>query len=405
MPTCSSCNRKFQTQFGLETHQTVKSHCHCPTCDRFFVNEQALNEHGIAYHDSISVRYTCQHCQQSFISNELCKKHQKSMQHCYCFGCDRFFKTGHALDQHMKDSPRHNVFWAFQCNDCPRTFETQQGLDHHHRQMKHIPKPAPSSPTSLLAQLVQANIRCPGGQCDRHFVSLSAALRHLESGACPSGINMDKILAFIQRMDTDRVITSSDLNYSSIVPERIKDSETISSLDEDALSTPSTNGGVLLDQLSLSMAHLDLSDNTCTACAKSFSGPKDLKNHMKSPVHLPKLFHCDLPPTTRGFKTFRTLSDLLRHIESGACKNGRESLHRGLAYVESNLLEIRTALVNIWDRRDYLKSVRKLGVTLGKQGSDTVWAVPERNKVSESLWTIIHMVRFAWLSDSWIRDL
>ena len=348
MPFCSSCNRQFLTQIGLETHQTVKSHCYCARCDRFFIHEEALTEHDIAYHKAISNRYACQHCKQCFVSNELCKQHQRSTEHCCCLRCDRFFKNQKALDQHMRDSPRHNAFWAFQCNDCPRTFENQQAMDKHLRKMKHAFRPPPPPPTSLQAQAACANVPCASGsKCDRQFASLSSAIRHLESGTCPSGINRHKIFAFLLRTDKNRLITSSNPSSSRTIPVFFEDSDTESDFsDEDAMSTPSTASGILLEQCSRAMAHLNLKDHTCTECTKTFRSLKDLENHTNSPVHLPKLVHCDLPSNAAGFKTFRTLSDLVKHIESGACKKGQESLRKGLGYVEKNLAEIRKTLIN-----------------------------------------------------------
>ncbi|MCJ1234745.1 hypothetical protein MMC14_002708 [Varicellaria rhodocarpa] len=336
MPSCPSCNRHFPTQYGLETHQTVKSHCHCSRCDRFFIHQAALDEHNATYH------FVCHQCQQDYKSDDLRQQHQRSMRHCYCHECDRFYKDNVARDQHIRHSPRHRASLISQRRECSKSFQNRQAPDQHISDEAHIPKQTPLPQVILLAPTTHAEIKCPSGsKCDRQFGSLPAAIQHLESGACSSGINREKIFTFFQKTDTDRLIISGVHKTLTEFPE---DFDTESEfLDDDAISTPSSTSGILLDQsdpLSRAMAHLGLKNCSCAQCPKTFRNAKDLENHMNSPIHLPKIFHCGLPPGSFGYRTFRTLSDLVRHLRSGACKKGQGSSCKRLAYIEENLSEL-----------------------------------------------------------------
>ena len=337
MPSCPSCNRHFPTQYGLETHQTVKSHCHCSRCDRFFIHQVALDEHNATYH------FVCHQCQQDFKSNDLRQQHQRSMRHCYCHECDRFYKDNVARDQHIRHSPRHRAPLISQRRKYSKGFQNQQTLVQQDE--AHMPKQSPLPQLSLPAQTTHAEIKCPSGsKCDRQFRSLPASIQHLESGACSSGTNREKIFTFFQKKDTDRLITSGEHNTFSAITEFMEDSYTESEFSgDDAISTPSSTSGILLDQsdpLSRAMAHLSLENYSCAQCAKTFRNAKDLENHVNSPIHLPKIFHCGHPPGSFGYRTFRTLSDLARHLGSGACKKGQESSCKRLAYIEENLSDL-----------------------------------------------------------------
>lgn len=90
----------------------------------------------------------------------------------------------------------------------------------------------------------------------------------------------------------------------------------------------------------------------CPLCGerlREFRTLQAFRNHLASPVHAPKTFHCpvDLLPSTRKGKTgktlireFSTLSGMAQHIESGACEGGRRMLEGAVQFVEEKLKEL-----------------------------------------------------------------
>lgn len=77
---------------------------------------------------------------------------------------------------------------------------------------------------------------------------------------------------------------------------------------------------------------------SCTTCNKKFQTQRQLRDHLNSPVHAAKVFHCptDLggQPHARGEKKFKVLSGMAQHIEVGACAGGMETLKRVVGIVE-----------------------------------------------------------------------
>jgi hypothetical protein len=71
-------------------------------------------------------------------------------------------------------------------------------------------------------------------------------------------------------------------------------------------------------------------------------------NHLSSPAHAPKMFHCplvfagfeDKRKASQLMRYFSTLSGLMQHLESGACQGGRATFRKTVEYVEYSLEKI-----------------------------------------------------------------
>lgn len=76
----------------------------------------------------------------------------------------------------------------------------------------------------------------------------------------------------------------------------------------------------------------------CTDCLRSFIIRNDLRQHMDSAVHAPKIFH--YPTIGSGINTevrdreFKTMSALVQHIEDKACKMGEDAMKTLLDVVD-----------------------------------------------------------------------
>ena len=87
----------------------------------------------------------------------------------------------------------------------------------------------------------------------------------------------------------------------------------------------------------------------CSRCPKRFGSWVGYQRHLNSVAHAPKIFHCPsfLFPsgaTVAGKKEtrqklFKSLSGVVAHMESGACKGGREALDQSIEFLEDKLKE------------------------------------------------------------------
>ena len=81
---------------------------------------------------------------------------------------------------------------------------------------------------------------------------------------------------------------------------------------------------------------------SCNQCERTFSSEANLFKHLDSVAHAPKIFHCpNFMPFVTGSKpkqrSFKTLSGLAQHIESGACAGGKQVLKTISAYFEKEI--------------------------------------------------------------------
>ncbi len=109
------------------------------------------------------------------------------------------------------------------------------------------------------------------------------------------------------------------------------------------LTPGSGNSQHLSEALSLAIR---LSCPLCPFGRKPFKSLEAMKNHLSSPAHSPKLFHCPLVfagveknerKVSQSMRYFSTLSGLMQHLESGVCQGGRATFRKTVEYLEQNL--------------------------------------------------------------------
>lgn len=379
MPSCK-CGRRFGDSHALQQHREATSHHYCLECAQAFVDANAVQQHRSAVHSFI-----CKHCGRKFPQLQPLYDHQKSTQHCYCRECDRHFVSSEALRQHSS-SAIHAT--QFHCCDCDRDFVHEQALIQHLADKYHNPRAKSSIQTSLTSSWVcgdcdrefrdekrlqqhrssvihapLCNIKCIGSnRCTQVFTSPSACLHHLESGACPSNLTAEKLHMAIQSSDTHQLITKVGIHEDAALM-RIDVSEEMSATESTILTPVSDNhdsgppwpsdigspSGILTPS-SQSISE-DLSIATTLSCPlcptrrRVFNSFNALQDHLSSPAHSPKVFHCPvflIPNENRGkasglLRNFSTLSGLMQHLESGACQGGDETFRKAVAYVEDSL--------------------------------------------------------------------
>ncbi|MCJ1283662.1 hypothetical protein MMC26_002993 [Xylographa opegraphella] len=113
---------------------------------------------------------------------------------------------------------------------------------------------------------------------------------HLESGTCVSGITRHMINDKIRANDQNHLITQRLLTYP--------DDNGQSGRAETWATTAAWNGH----------------GYECYFCSKQFGSLQGLNQHLSSPAHEQKIYHC--PKCMIKFKLF---SGLVQHVESESC--------------------------------------------------------------------------------------
>ncbi|KAF3387254.1 hypothetical protein F1880_001594 [Penicillium rolfsii] len=190
----------------------------CQLCDKKFVTQRDADQHMLALNH---YRNRCDLCQQRFPSMMALLNHAMSYWHCihniFCPFCgSRFEKAsilmGHLEEAQCENAPgldHHNILWLVRncdpsgviidttfrwlrnkwiptpplgvanphmCFTCHLIFDTKEALEVH---LQFPTKQADSHRPRVY--------RCPnrtGGCHKRYFVSLTAVLKHMESGSC-----------------------------------------------------------------------------------------------------------------------------------------------------------------------------------------------------------------------------
>lgn len=152
-------------------------------------------------------------------------------------------------------------------------------------------------------------IKCPF--CDTSYATASGACTHLESGSCPRApqLNRETILRIIRERDTTGYIANKQIEWHG---------ETRGTYH---VNSSAYNG----------------SSWECYLCHRSFSKSTALNQHLNSPVHQQKVYHC--PNSRECIKEFISLAGLFGHLESETCQFMRfESVQKNFHGVMSGRL-------------------------------------------------------------------
>ncbi|KAL8803204.1 MAG: hypothetical protein Q9182_003305 [Xanthomendoza sp. 2 TL-2023] len=277
-----------------------------------------------------------------------------------CLECERDFISESALEQHLKYKKNHcptkkpitpSKNGSHICGKCDRDFSDETALEQHAKSIVH----------QALSQL-----RCiASSKCKGRFTSPSALLHHLESGACRSGLNRAALNQLVQTHDAGNVITfetqtgsllglsaedwaSTESFSSGLLTPSSHSSDTYSELMSAQLAPPASSNGYL--ELGPAQSAINEAGRClCPLCpvgSRGFRTVQALSNHITSAAHAPKAFHCPvnlMSAIKKGkqqkpsIKEFSTLSGLTQHVESGACKGGKNMLKGAMDIVQERL--------------------------------------------------------------------
>ncbi|KAF8510581.1 hypothetical protein BU17DRAFT_77664 [Hysterangium stoloniferum] len=250
MTYCERCDRHFGSYGALYRHERDSSaHNICGDCERDFLTWHGMKEHWV----QSPRHFYCQYCNEHYDNRDDLHVHFEDA-HYFCSGCSKVFKNEAGLHEHNRQS-------HYYCAECCRLFRSQSNLDGHLNSSTHKPK----------------SVMCPGRNCGRGFVSMSALILHFESGTCPSGMTRAELNRNVARLITG--------------PEVVQ-----------TWATERSWNGYAYE---------------CFLCHGTFGALRSLNAHLQSPRHQAKIYRC---PNRAGCGTkFSVLSSLTQHVKSGKC--------------------------------------------------------------------------------------
>lgn len=277
----------------------------CHACDRVFASEHAAQQHMDALNHH-APDFKCDSCPLRCNTWEACVHHMNNTGHWIwtfeCETCEARFNTQQAVEEHMEEENHYS--YQYDCETCDYLFPTAYDRDRHQQQEGHYKHLYCKDcnryfqNANNLSQHKKSRIHqgfdtiCPF--CNNGFVTATGVTHHLESGSCPNaqGLNREALYRELRRRDPNNVIT-----------ERLLEDPTSRSLDQSWQPESAWNGHTGYE---------------CYICHGVFSTPNGLHQHITSPIHATRLYHCPNSPD-KCFKKFPSLAALFNHLESESC--------------------------------------------------------------------------------------
>ncbi|KAH4102225.1 hypothetical protein HBI38_045870 [Parastagonospora nodorum] len=242
----------------------------CGKCDKWFGSLHAAQQHMQA----VGHIWECDFCDDCYWDEDDLDEHQQEEGHYGpkydCEACDNCYQTFADAKRHMNNKNHWREHW---CVSCQRGFENDNNLRAHLNSKIH-------RGTDITCRF-----------CKRGFATATGVTHHLEAGSCPQArsLNRDTILAEIRRRDPKHVITKKLLTYHD------------------------TSSSIIASSASY---NYNRSCYECYLCHKGFEQLESLNQHLNSPVHKEKAYHC--PGRACGGE-FSALAALFNHLESESC--------------------------------------------------------------------------------------
>ncbi|PLW39413.1 hypothetical protein PCANC_14885 [Puccinia coronata f. sp. avenae] len=236
-------------------------HHYCARCDQDFVDEDAKQKH-LRFSDA---HYVCQWCDCEVGNYDA--HFQKY--HLRCDVCDQW--CADPEDRHHHYRNRHSDLY---CALCGILFTNHNNLRMHLKSSSHLPR----------------DYCCPGGRCDRSFISRSALIRHFEADVCMSGFNLEDVdREFSEYCDRKQVFVKRDFIF------------------------PAPRMDIYPDEYG---------SFPCPDCPKTFGTGHELAAHLQSPKHKNRGYRAYSCPSRHCNRdAFFSLGNLLLHMETTDCQD------------------------------------------------------------------------------------
>ncbi|KAK5173261.1 uncharacterized protein LTR77_001942 [Saxophila tyrrhenica] len=217
----------------------------------------------------------CETCPKLFATWNSCYQHRNATgrwapKH-ECHTCSKKFHSAEKAASHMA---RNDHYSSRYCIDCKTFFQNENNLKQHRNSKLHRGS---------------NNITCPF--CKNGFMCASGLAHHLETGSCRNApsLNREKLFRVVCQADPTGFFTNMNVQFGK------------------------------------SNARWEVNDavydyyrraRPCHLCSQGFATANGLSQHLNSPKHQQKVYHC--PKTSCG-KKFAALAGLANHLESESC--------------------------------------------------------------------------------------
>ncbi|KAH7231709.1 uncharacterized protein BKA55DRAFT_524042, partial [Fusarium redolens] len=218
-----------------------------------------------------------------------------------CETCDRYFNSQRAVEQHMSDLNH----WAASASDsteessyycefeyCGEEFDTSDDLRNHEIDDHLYCDPCDRSFKDLNSIKMHLRSRVHQGEnqpcpfCGHLYVTAAGVFQHLENNGCPKA-PLDRMMVYeaVKKRDPNGSLTMKLLNWSK----------------SDSFEATERSWNAITRTFD------------CSLCRARFNSLKSLNQHLQSPKHVQKLYHC---PKKGCGKKFTTLAAATNHLES-----------------------------------------------------------------------------------------
>ncbi|KAH7207884.1 zinc finger protein [Fusarium redolens] len=274
MSTCGTCWRQFPAGWrSRQQHMNATGHeppdFECDTCDRYFGSQEAVEQH------------MCDlgHWDESSESEELQESDESEGTVLECDHC------GDAFDDE-DDLHDHEARQHFYCVVCDRPFQDWNSISQHLRGKLHR----------------TSTVQCPF--CKNLHGTATGFVHRLEKGCCTKApLSRDKLYEVIHQHDPDGIISKKLLTWSSNITYAATEKAWNDEVDA----------------------------YECYLCHRLFGKLASLNQHLGSPAHQQKIYHC---PSTSCRKSFTTLAAMIAHLESESCGYMRfEAVQKRVQYI------------------------------------------------------------------------
>ncbi|PTD08961.1 hypothetical protein HYE67_005030 [Fusarium culmorum] len=221
-----------------------------------------------------------------------------------CETCDRYFNDKHAVEQHMSalnhwaDSPsEESDYSSYICefDFCDEELDTADDLRNHEINDHLYCDPCDRSFKDLNSIKMHLRSRVHQGEtqhcpfCGQSYVTAAGVFQHLENKGCSKApLNRAMVYEAVRSRDPNGTLTKKLLDWSKSV--RFEATER---------SLNAVTGAF-----------------DCSLCGASFNRLQSLTQHLQSPKHEQKLYHC---PKKGCDRRFTTLAAVTSHLESEQC--------------------------------------------------------------------------------------
>ncbi|KAH8912972.1 hypothetical protein BR93DRAFT_949028 [Coniochaeta sp. PMI_546] len=210
-----------------------------------------------------------------------------------CDACDEYFEDNFGRSEHM-EWLGHWIDSKYKCNFCLERFNCSTAQREHEVNYHHHCRVCDRTFNNLnnIKQHLNSSthrgtdIACPF--CHQAFATATGVTHHVERGSCPNArnINRDELATIVRSKDPEGRISKNFIGWTG---------------SSNYKATGNTWNGWAFE---------------CYFCDREFNQIHGLNQHLDSPVHQQKLYHCPGPSCSREFTS---LASIINHLESEVC--------------------------------------------------------------------------------------